>query len=131
MTLKYRQMSYEPTFAASNWIEGEIGGKYRGQQWHQHYPRHLHQPAIHSPLKYRSISYTVCESRAAVTVAQPIKTTQIQPKIIHPETPTENWKTVHQANVCRLLEHRLQQAEAEGNQQLLDLLKAEAQQWAC
>jgi hypothetical protein len=53
------------------------------------------------------------------------------PEIPRETVPEDEWKQVHQANVCRLLQRRRQQAEAEDNQQLLELLDLEAQQWVC
>ncbi len=135
MRLKYRHVSYEQPFSTVDCVEGDLGGQYRGQQWSSRYPRHIPVPQVHPTLKYRAVSYNLSDPRDHINVAIPTHSTKVQPKdpsvIPRQETPTESFNAVYKANVCRLLEHRQQQAEAQGNQQLLELLSAEAQQWAC
>lgn len=135
MTFKYRHISYKPDCSDVDCIEGEIGGRYRGQEWHVHYPRHLRVPQPKPTLRYRGVSYNMSRPSDQMNIAVGMtaaKTSSKTPSVIPRETvPEDEWKQVHKANVCRLLERRRQQAKAEGNQQLLELLDSEAQQWVC
>ncbi|PLZ30745.1 hypothetical protein CBP27_22845, partial [Fischerella thermalis WC542] len=44
MKLTYRGVDYESNPLAVEMTPGEMGGKYRGQQWRRHYPRHIPIP---------------------------------------------------------------------------------------
>ncbi len=116
-------------------MEGEVGGRYRGQQWHVRYPRHLHVPQPRPTLRYRGVAYNMNNPSDRANLAVDITAVKTQPKtpaaIPRGDNPENEWKQVHQANVCRLLERRRQRAEAQGDQQLLKLLDSEAEQWVC
>lgn len=135
MTLKYRHISYEPDCPNVDCMQGELGGRYRGQKWHIHYPRHLHVPQPHPTLKYRGVTYNMSQPSDRCNLAVGISAAKTQPKtpavIPRSEAPEDDWQQVHKANVCRLLDRRRQRAAARGDQKLLDLLNSEAQQWVC
>ncbi|MFM7478658.1 MAG: DUF4278 domain-containing protein, partial [Microcystis aeruginosa] len=43
MMLAYRGVKYEKDSLPLEMKTGDIGGKYRGQDWNHHYPRHMLQ----------------------------------------------------------------------------------------
>ncbi len=135
MTLKYRHITYEPDCSGIDCVEGEVGGRYRGHQWHTHYPRHFHVPQPRPTLRYRGTTYNMNNPKDQANLGVGITNAKTQPKtpstIPRGEAPEEEWKQAHKANVCRVLERRRQRAEAQGDQQLLDLINSEAQQWVC
>ncbi|MEL7037067.1 MAG: DUF4278 domain-containing protein [Cyanobacteria bacterium J06592_8] len=123
MKLTYRTINYEAQQFPLDIVESELGGKYRGNTWQVRYPRHIPVPFESPSLKYRGVSY---QSQNLVTLTQPQAFCEIQP-----EAPSKHLTTVHTANICRILEHRRQVAEAHGDEQLLKMLESEAQQLAC
>ncbi|MGB3533370.1 MAG: DUF4278 domain-containing protein [Microcoleaceae cyanobacterium] len=136
MTLRYRHISYEPDCSGIDCVEGEVRGRYRGQEWHVHYPRHIHvPPSPRQPLRYRGVTYNLNQLSDQASPAVGITPPKPQPKtpsvIPRGAACEDEWQQVHKGNVCRVLEHRRQQAEAKGDQQLLDSLNSEAQHWAC
>ncbi|MGB3405531.1 MAG: DUF4278 domain-containing protein [Microcoleaceae cyanobacterium] len=135
MTFKYRHISYDSDCSGVDCIEGDVGGRYRGQQWHVRYPRHLSVPQPQPTLRYRGVAYNMSRPSDQINLAVSMTAAKTQEKtasVIPREKPPEDeWKQVHKANVCRLLDRRRQQAQAEGNQQLLKSLDLEAQQWVC
>jgi len=58
MTLAYRGVKYERDSLPLEMKTGDIGGKYRGQDWNHHYPRHMLQlePKLHR--QYRGVAYS-------------------------------------------------------------------------
>ena len=53
MKLTYRGANYEYDIPTVDMIEGEVAGKYRGQNWNYRYPRH-----IPTPKQYGGPNYT-------------------------------------------------------------------------
>src|SRR4028118_799230 len=53
MKLTYRGANYEYDIPTVDMMEGEVAGKYRGQNWNYRYPRH-----IPTPNKYGGRNYT-------------------------------------------------------------------------
>ncbi|WP_413160174.1 DUF4278 domain-containing protein [Capilliphycus salinus ALCB114379] len=125
MRLTYRTINYERHQPPVDIVESELGGKYRGNAWQVHYPRHIPVPLPNPNLKYRGVAYRPEEVRSA-------EQTQPQPSVTAPvEATPENIIGVHTANICRVLEHRRKVAQARGDEQLLKMLELEAQQLAC
>ena len=62
MKFCYRGISYEKDQLPAMMHEGEIEGKYRGQNYKYHYPRHVTQS--HPPVnkQYRGIHYSTSAS---------------------------------------------------------------------
>lgn len=129
MKLTYRAIRYESNQPPLDLVESELGGKYRGNAWQIHYPRHIPVPLTNPSLKYRGVAYHQEDVRTWET-QQPAATG-------FPQTPPStsispsNLTSVHTASICRILEHRLKVAQARGDERLLKLLELEAQQLAC
>lgn len=111
-----RGISYESNPPALELTEGEIGGKYRGANCKPHYPRHIPitQPVV-----------GLATPTAVPTSAEAMSTVSSRQQILDELTNT------HLANIRHTLEHRLQVARAKGDQNLIRLLEAEAEQISC
>jgi len=123
MKLSYRGVNYDKAPSTLEVTEGEIGGMYRGQNWRYQYPRHIATPLPIHNLKYRGVPYGS---------GQPIATTSAKTDIIRNEREQvlDEWTNLHLENIRRSLEHRLQVAKANGDQNLIQLLEAESKQMA-
>lgn len=128
MKLNYRGVTYNRQPLTLEVTEGEIAGKYRGQEWHHTYPRHIPnlQPKLH--LQYRGIHYStrpmVGEGSPIVPLqpfAQPVRQTQ-------PQSIVDSAATAHLNSIRRNLEHRLQVALERGDAELVEMLERESQE---
>ena len=129
MKLTYRGTNYEYDIPTVDMIEGEVAGKYRGQNWNYRYPRHIPVPQHPHDLRYRGVLEsgrkslkvdrdligTVDSTEAAVTFAQKV----------------DEVAKVHRVNICNILDRRKQVARAKGDVKLMHLLEIEWQQMAC
>ena len=129
MKLTYRGTNYEYDIPTVDMIEGEVAGKYRGQNWKYRYPRHIPVPQHPHDLRYRGVLEsgrkslkvdrdligTVDSTEAAVTFAQKV----------------DEVAKVHRVNICNILDRRKQVARAKGDVKLMCLLEIEWQQMAC
>ena len=129
MKLTYRGTNYEYDIPTVDMIEGEVAGKYRGQNWNYRYPRHIPVPQHPHDLQYRSVLEsgrkslkvdrdligTVDSTEAAVTFAQKV----------------DEVAKVHRVNICNILDRRKQVARIKGDLKLMCLLEIEWQQMAC
>jgi hypothetical protein len=109
-------------------------GKYRGQAWSYHYPRHIPHIQAKPYLQYRGVAYS--------TSALPITTPQDHgvDKLTTPMCAIPLPKTkkivqhdvsqIHLENMRRNLEYRLQVAQERGDHYLVNLLHQECQQLA-
>ncbi|OCQ93911.1 hypothetical protein BCD67_20535 [Oscillatoriales cyanobacterium USR001] len=134
MKLTYRGTNYEYDIPAADMVESEVGGKYRGQGWNYRYPRHIPVPQQVYDLKYRGVEYkNTGTPNAEVTL--PKKTSEPRRAIAHisakPCVLVPDIAKVHRANLCNILDRRLQVAKARGDEKLLRLLEFEAQQMVC
>ncbi len=136
MRLQYRGVNYEPESTNLEMYEGEIGGKYLGQEWHYHYPRHLCQVKPKLYRQYRGVAYS--------TRALPLNEISVSPSNHH--TASEqlssaclNFKKtsqvneisqIHLDNIRRNLERRLAVAKAKGDDTLVNLLQKESENLA-
>lgn len=133
MKFKYRGRSYEYKPSEIEMEPGPVVGKYRGQQWQLHYPRHMNVPQPAMALKYRGIAYRTTET-GGIETPRP-KTVDGTPVQIPTKVPThkaleaELTKT-HRAYLVKRLAHRLEVARANGDEQLVRLLEWEQQQMA-
>lgn len=123
MKLSYRGVPYEPDPLALEINEGEIGGKYRGQNWRYHYPHHMPQLQPKLDRQYRGVFYS---SRSHIeheptTLTCPFP--RIQPTLII----TNEVSQVHLETIRRRLERRLEIALTNGDDQLVHLLKQESE----
>lgn len=122
MKLTYRGVSYNSELTNLEAIEGGVGGKYRGNQWHYHYPRHI--PNLQPKLirKYRGVAYGEVDPNQCDRAMPIYFANQKQPVVC------ERANSIHLENIKRNLELRLKAAEASGDSALVDLLKDESKQ---
>jgi Domain of unknown function (DUF4278) len=122
MKLSYRGDIYEYNPVAIDMVEGEIGGKYRGQSWTVRYPRHIPVPQPVLDLKYRGVAYRT----GTDTVAKPV-----MPDGAIATTPAvcDSLSETHLASIRRRLEHRLRVAKDHNNESLIQMLEAECRQF--
>jgi hypothetical protein len=116
MQLTYRGANYEYDIPTVDMVEGEVAGKYRGQNWHYRYPRH-----IPVPKKYGGTNHTAKRDTAAASAPAAVKSSPIVQEVAQ----------VHRANICSMLDRRQQVARAKGDERLLRLLEIESKQMAC
>ncbi len=139
MKLTYRGVNYESSAPNIEVSEGDINGQYRGVNWKQRYPRHIPVPQPVVGLKYRGASYNIghpIDIEASLMRRQYAETAKTQLGAGKSQVSTrssrqralEELNHTHIANIRQNLEHRLQVARAKGDQQLIQMLEAEAQQ---
>ncbi len=135
MKLTYRGTSYDSDIPKVDVTEGEIAGKYRGQNWKYRYPRHIPVPGPPQQLKYRGVSLIKGETNTASAMAINAITEQIsaQRRTESVESPTgkNNIGPTHRANLCRILDRRKQAAMERGDRVLLEQLENESQYLVC
>lgn len=123
MNLRNRGVSSESDPPAFELTEGQIVGKYQGANGINHYPRHIPvtQPMV--DLKDRSV---------ADSTSEPIdvETSLLGGTVSSRQQVLDELNNTHLANIRQNLEHRLQVARAKGDQNLIRLLEAEAEQLA-
>ena len=123
MQLTYRGANYECDIPTVEMIEGEVAGKYRGEDANSRYPRH-----IPVPKKYGGINSTTKRSFQALEDVAAVSA----PCVAVESAPTAtDLAQVHRANICSILDRRKQVAAAKGDETLLRLLEREWQQMAC
>ena len=123
MKLTYRGANYEYDIPTVDMIEGEVAGKYRGQDWNYRYPRH-----IPNPKKYGRTNYTKKQDSQAgdrdVAAAS-------APAAVKSYPTGVEVAQVHRANICNILDRRKEAAKAKGDERLLRLLEIESRQMVC
>lgn len=132
MKLSYRGVSYEKDSSILDIIEGDIGGKYRGNDWKYHYPRHIPQQQPKLYRQYRGVSYSTrpLTSGESPPMADTSTTaTSCAVSLKYPRKIVTNYASqTHLDNIRRNLERRLQVAKAKGDESLIELLEQESQQ---
>lgn len=118
MKLSYRGVAYENESPAIDMVEGEIGGKYRGQAWRCSYPRHIPVPQPALDLKYRGVAHSSYPKAQGSAIPQMSKACKVSPELAE----------THLANIRRRLEHRLEVAKSRGDDKLIRMLEAESKQ---
>ncbi|WP_013323856.1 DUF4278 domain-containing protein [Gloeothece verrucosa] len=133
MKLTYRGVNYEPEPATVEYYQGEIGGQYRGQDWHYRYPKHIPQLRPKLYRQYRGVSYSTRPVPYAENPVQESTTggnccplTHQKPRRVY----VDQTALVHLDNIRRNLERRLAVAKAKGDETLISLLEQESQQLA-
>ncbi|MGK7930970.1 MAG: DUF4278 domain-containing protein [Microcystaceae cyanobacterium] len=129
MKLSYRGISYEREHTPLDTQEGDIAGKYRGQEWRYHYPRHIPQSPPKLYRQYRGVAYScrpLGETETKTYQKAYTKTTCSIP--CHQPIIENEISQVHLDNMRRNLERRLKVAEANGDEALVKLLQKESQQ---
>ena len=134
MKLSYRGVSYETEPATLDTREGEILGKYRGQDWCYPYPRHISPLQPKFDLKYRGVAYSPLpkpKGKNPSGVGEEITRNFCPMPAKKPDKiSSQLLGSTHLDNVRRNLERRLQVAQANGNEQLIHLLEQEFEQLA-
>lgn len=127
MKLSYRGVSYENESLNLEFREGEIGGKYRGQEWKTHYPRHIPELKPKVYRQYRGVAYS---SRPSIRTESDLETAKLCscPLIVSTPQLPKNLEAIHRENLLRNLERRLDAAMTRGDQNLITLLEQELQQ---
>ncbi|TAE65917.1 MAG: DUF4278 domain-containing protein [Oscillatoriales cyanobacterium] len=123
MKLTYRGANYEYDIPTVDMIEGEVAGKYRGQDWNYRYPRHL---AV--PKKYGGINST---TKRDFQAQQQVTTVGAACAAVESAPTAADLAQVHRVHICSILDRRKQVATAKGDERLLRLLEREWQQMAC
>lgn len=141
MELTYRGLHYDYDPPTVDMMEGEAGGLYRGCQWQIRYPRHVPVTQFSHSLKYRGVAYcshVTTESPAldSAPATKPSDVTTIKKTgVLSNSKPQKTiWQEaaqIHQANICRNLERRMNAAQAKGDRKLINLLQQESQDLAC
>lgn len=133
MRLTYRGINYEAETPSIDVTEGEMAGKFQGQPWHYHYPRHLPQIQPNLSVRYRGLHYhqsRVTPSRQSRQLPIDIVNGQSEqpapPYTSSQESIAE--QKAHIENIHRNLERRLSVAKQQGNEQLISILEQEFQQ---
>lgn len=132
MKLSYRGVAYEPNTTSIEFEEKQIGGKYRGQNWHCKYPRHIPhlKPKIYR--QYRGIAYStlpipleeMSTASETLTLAE-----QTYCRVYKPQRVNSNQSANrHLENMRRSLERRLAAAKAKGDKNLINMLEEESKQ---
>nr|WP_290222610.1 DUF4278 domain-containing protein [Trichocoleus desertorum] len=133
MKLSYRGAHYESELPTFQMMEGDVVGKYRGQnlRLQYSYPKHIPVPQTPLDLKYRGVAYS---THRPMELEDLIKT---QPAAVAAsQTPLQNMRQrvlrevaeTHRTNIYRSLERRLQVAKNLGDQRLIGMLESELQQ---
>lgn len=131
MKLTYRGINYNAETSAIEIREGEMAGKYRGQPWYYHYPRHIPQLKAKLGLQYRGISYskgTTVQSSPASHVSIPAVCADKKLPILGYYTSVAKEikaEQVHIETMRRNLERRLSIAKESGNEELVLMLEKE------
>jgi hypothetical protein len=133
MKLCYRGVEYDYTPPALEVTESEILGRYRGRPQRFSYVRHVPFPQPVAAMKFRGNAYRT-DSHGGM---EPIKA-----PVAQAESPAyssmaqarrrllQEAASIHQDNIRRSLERRMEVARAQGNDMLLHQLENEMHQFA-
>ncbi|HEY9748977.1 MAG TPA: DUF4278 domain-containing protein, partial [Allocoleopsis sp.] len=116
MRLSYRGAHYETELPTFQMLEGDVIGKYRGQNLRLQYPYPKHIPVPQTPLdlKYRGVAYSthrpmevddLIASQSATASSQPTPLQNVRQRVLKEVEET------HRTNIYRSLERRLQVAK--------------------
>lgn len=137
MKLCYRGVSYDYTPPILEVTESEMLGQYRGRSLNFSYVKHVPFPQSEANLKYRGATYHTTrygEIEAVVQVRQSPQEVQFQPVFdsmaAARRSLLQEAAEMHQANIKRSLERRMQVAQAKGDERLLRQLQDEMHQYA-
>ena len=135
MRLTYRGNEYEYQAVPVTMVESTMVGLYRGQRFQFSTPRHVPVPQPALMLNYRGVPYKLTETGTmeAVAIARAPRSTVSTPLHSYMKTSKElasEIAKVHHLNVERRLQHRLEVAQAKGDQNLIIQLQKEMQHLA-
>jgi hypothetical protein len=124
MKLTYRGVNYEYDIPTVDMIEGEVAGKYRGQNWNYRYPRHIPVPQKSGGPHNTTKRDSQAGDRDVAAASAPYSAVKSYPTVVEVAQ-------VHRANICNILDRRQQAAKANGDETLLRLLEIESRQMVC
>jgi hypothetical protein len=127
MKLTYRGANYEYDIPTVDMEEGDVAGKYRGQNWNYRYPRHMKVPKHVQDLQYRGV--LECD-RKSLKIDRDV-TPRLDSAGAAVAQKVEEVATVHRVNICNILDRRKQVARAKGDVKLMCLLELESKEMAC
>ena len=116
MQLTYRGANYEYDIPTVDMVEGEVAGKYRGQNWNYRYPRHIPVPKT-----YGGVNHSAKRDTAAASAPAAVKSAPTFAEVAQ----------VHRVHICNILDRRQQVAKAKGDERLMRLIEIEWKQMAC
>ncbi|MEM6838776.1 MAG: DUF4278 domain-containing protein [Cyanobacteria bacterium P01_C01_bin.120] len=137
MKLCYRGVSYDYTPPVLEVSESEMLGQYRGRPLRFSYVGHVPFPQSEAKLMYRGAAYQTTrhgEVQAVVQVQPAPQEAQFKPVFdsmaAARRSLLQEAADMHQTNIKRSLEHRMQVAQAKGDEYLLRQLQDEMHQYA-
>ncbi|HEY9890183.1 MAG TPA: DUF4278 domain-containing protein [Candidatus Obscuribacterales bacterium] len=137
MKLCYRGVEYDYTPPVLEVSESEMLGHYRGRSLHFSYVKHVPFPQPEADLKYRGATYHTNrqgEVEATVQLQKSSQEPQFKPVFdsmaAARRSLLQESARVHQDNIRRSLEHRLQVAQSRGDVSLVRQLEDEMHQLA-
>jgi hypothetical protein len=136
MQLSYRGAHYRYQPTPVDLVDSGVSARYRGQQYHLSYPRHIPIPQTVASLKYRGVAYQTTDTGSrtiAPAVRSAVATGKAVPLPLSTQVrrllPAEAAK-VHQETIRQRLQHRIEVAKARGDEQLLHQLEDELHWYA-
>lgn len=131
MRLVYRGNRYEQETIPMEMAGSSVIGSYRGSRYELAYPRHIPVPQPVQDLQYRGVSYHRTEN-GTVLAGDPVRQARSQqpPASLRKKQQQNQLDQVHRLYLMRRLEHRLEVAQARGDENLVHQLEKEMQQIA-
>ncbi len=139
MKLTYRGVEYDYNPPVLEVTLSDITGQYRGQKNQYSYVRHLPIPQQAERLSYRGVAYQTTRTGAIQQLSDRTATPNIWANLASKLTGTspaaqarrslvKESSVLHQQNITRSLQHRMEVAKQKGNQTLLEQLESEMRQ---
>jgi len=136
MKLSYRGISYDDNSTFAEMTESQTIGHYRGHAFNFAYPKHIPVPQPVLTLKYRGVAYRTTATGGvealvptqAIDQAVPVAPVQVPSVLQSRPAKLSELARIHRENMRRSLQHRLEVAQARGDQRLLHQLEQEMQQ---
>jgi len=127
MKTSYRGVNFQSSAPTLEVAENDLTSRYRDESLNFAYVRHIPlPPVISNPMNRLVTEPSTTSPFAAPTKREVIDeayySPQVSEKILHEVS------AIHQANIRRNLEHRLEVAKARGDQSLIRQLQVESQQ---
>ncbi len=135
MKLCYRGVEYDYTPPALEVTESEILGQYRGRSLRFSYAKHIPFPQPVAELKFRGSAYRT-DTQGAVSPTESVRNVGL--KVASTDGSMAQARRqllqesarIHQNNIRRTLEQRIEAARSRGNDSLLRQLEDELHQFA-
>ncbi|MGB3641995.1 MAG: DUF4278 domain-containing protein [Rivularia sp. (in: cyanobacteria)] len=131
MKLTYRGIKYEYAPVTVEVTEAEVCGKYRGAEWKCHYPKYTRVTHHAAELKYRGASYYSGNPQEVEELKQRKKLNYIfasNNQLFMKHRVNNQLTQIHQANLQRNVQRRLEVAKQRGDEKLIYQLEQEANQ---